>query len=162
MAKHKVTHEELIEATQRGQVAALMEPRALKAWYDQGTKRIVIELNNHSIFSFLPKFAQGLQEASDKELSEVELWPTGDALHWESLDADLGVINLLEGRFGSRQWMENLHKLWGIPIGIWQDPQRAMSELARMGGSVSSELKAKTSRENGKKGGRPKVKKKTA
>lgn len=162
MGKYKVTEQELLEAAQRGKIAALLEPRAVKARYDKNTKQVVIELNNRCTFSFPVELGQGLQNASDKELSEIELWPTGDALHWESLDADLGVLNLLEGRLGSRKWMENLHEICGIPIGIWPDSQRAMSELGRIGGSVSSEVKAKTSRENGKKGGRPKMREKTA
>jgi hypothetical protein len=67
-------------------------------------------------------------------LAEVEVTPIGFGLHWEKLDADLGVPHLVMGIFGSKAWMR---------------------ELARRGGSVTSAAKARASRENGKKGGRP-------
>jgi hypothetical protein len=57
-------------------------------------------------------------------------------LHWPLLDADLYVPSLIEGAFGSRRWMQQIGKL---------------------GGSSRSSVKAKSSRENGKRGGRPKV-----
>ena len=54
---------------------------------------------------------------------------------WEELDSHLSVPGLVAGTFGTKRWM---------------------SELGRKGGSVRSEAKAKSSRENGKLGGRPK------
>jgi Protein of unknown function (DUF2442) len=32
---------------------------------------------------------QGLANGTPEQLAEVEIMPTGSALHWESLDADL-------------------------------------------------------------------------
>ena len=52
-------------------------------------------------------------------------------------DADLYVPGLIEGAFGSRRWMQQIGKL---------------------GGSSRSTVKAEASRENGKRGGRPKEK----
>ena len=51
------------------------------------------------------------------------------------LDADLYVPGLIEGTFGSNRWMQQIGKL---------------------GGLSRSAIKAKASRENGKRGGRPK------
>jgi hypothetical protein len=39
--------------------------------------------------------------------------PTGSALHWESLDADLGVAQLVPGLFGSKSWMTELGRHGG-------------------------------------------------
>ena len=152
------TQEELAEARKKGEQSLRSEPRATKAWYKSDTREIVLELNNRCTFSFFVDFAQGLKDASDDDLKEVELMPRGSALHWEKLDADLGVTNLLHGRLGSKKWMEELHKEHGIPMGIWLDTQEAMSELGRMGGSVRSTVKTLAVRENGKKGGRPRSK----
>jgi hypothetical protein len=77
---------------------------------------------------------QGLENATPKQLAEVEVTPSGYGLHWESLDVDLGVPELVAGLFGSKAWM---------------------SELGRQGGKSKSAAKAQASRDNGKSGGRP-------
>jgi hypothetical protein len=68
---------------------------------------------------------------------KIEISPNGMGLHWPQLDADLYVPALIEGAFGSRRWMQHIGEL---------------------GGSARSAAKAKASRENGTRGGRPKHK----
>jgi hypothetical protein len=75
-----------------------------------------------------------LEDATPRQLAEVEVTPSGYGLHWESLDVDLGVPELVAGLFGSKAWM---------------------SELGRQGGKSKSAAKAQASRDNGKSGGRP-------
>jgi hypothetical protein len=96
------------------QVANVTEPRAVKATYDIKAQVIAIQLQSGATFTFPPGIAQGLVDATPEELAEVEITPMGDALHWESLDADLSVPDLLQGRFGSRQWMAKLHQSRGL------------------------------------------------
>jgi hypothetical protein len=67
-------------------------------------------------------------------LKVIEISPAGWGLHFPKLDADVYVPALFEGIYGSKAWMK---------------------QLASRAGSVKSEAKAATSRENGKKGGRP-------
>jgi hypothetical protein len=92
------------------QVANITEPRAVKASYDVEAQVISIQLQSGATFTFPPGIAQGLADATPEELAEVEITPMGDALHWERLDADLSVPDLLQGRFGSEQWMANVYK----------------------------------------------------
>lgn len=122
------------EAQIRGARAARTEPRAARARYDHETGRIVIDLTNGCQFAFPTEIAQGLRGADPDLLAEVEVFPTGSGLHWEKLDADLGVVELLSGIFGSKVWMR---------------------ESGRRGGAVKSAAKARAARENGKLGGRP-------
>jgi len=68
----------------------------------------------------------------------VEITPLGTARHWEALDADLAVAELAAGIFGSKHWM---------------------SELAGFAGSRTSVHKENSSRENGKRAGRPRPQK---
>ena len=110
------------------------EPRARAAHYDRATKRIVIELTNGCEFAFPARMGQGLQNATDDQLAAVEVVAQGSGLEWEEIGAGLWVPGLLSGLFGSKAWMR---------------------ELGRAGGKVQSEAKARASRENGKKGGRP-------
>ena len=125
---------QLPAARERARIADETEPRAVSAWYDEPSARIFMELKNGCLFAFPAEMGQGLRGASAKQLAEVEILPGGEALHWEELDADLGVPGLVAGVFGSKAWMR---------------------VLGRAGGSVQCEAKARASRENGKKGGRP-------
>ncbi|WP_333106942.1 DUF2442 domain-containing protein, partial [Microcoleus sp. S13_D1] len=65
---------------------------------------IVIELKNGAIFCFPPKLAQGLEGASPEQLADVWLPPSGSSVHWESLDVDFGIPELLAGIFGTKSW----------------------------------------------------------
>jgi hypothetical protein len=125
-------------ATKAGEANLATQPRAAKAHYDPRKARLVVELTNGVILMLPPKLLQGLKGATTAQLSEVELSPMGTGLHWEALDADFGVAELAAGIFGSKTWM---------------------SELARRVGSKTSARKASGSRENGKRGGRPRLQK---
>ena len=124
----------LRRANKAGQRRMSGQPRAVSARYDARKARLVIELTNGAIMMLPPRLLQGLQSASPSQLAKVQLTPFGFGLHWESLDADLSVAGLVAGLFGSKAWM---------------------SELARHAGSRTSARKSATSRENGKRGGRP-------
>jgi Protein of unknown function (DUF2442) len=125
---------EIDRARASGTALAETEPRAVRAWYAADSERVFIELTNGVIMGFPYQLLQGLANGTPAQLTEVEIMPTGSALHWESLDADLGVAQLVSGLFGTKAWM---------------------TELGRHGGRSKSEAKAQASRDNGKRGGRP-------
>lgn len=104
--------EQFNQAQEAAQAANLIEPRAVAAFYDETSNLVVIRLRSGSIFSFPPDIAQGLAGASTKDLVFIQITPSGDALHWENLDADLSVPDLLMGIFGSKKWMAKLQKQW--------------------------------------------------
>jgi hypothetical protein len=85
-----------------GQTLDETEPRAIKAWYAADTDRIFIELNTEIIMGFPSQRLQGLKDVTPRQLAEVEVMPSGYGLHWESLDVDLGVPELVAGLFGSK------------------------------------------------------------
>jgi hypothetical protein len=121
-------------AVERGRERTETEPSAERAYYDERNDRVIVELDNECVFMFPPDRAQGLRGATARDLSEIEVMPTGYALRWPRLDADFTVAGLLAGVFGTKAWM---------------------SELGREGGSATSEAKAAAARGSGRKGGRP-------
>ncbi len=122
-------------AKKRGKLERATQLYAVKANYDHKRRQIVIELANGSSFSFPPKLAEGLARKSAESLAVIEISPMGTGLYWPKLNVDLTIEGLLSGIFGGKEWMLRQH-------------------LAKAG-SVKSIAKAKSSRENGSKGGRP-------
>lgn len=118
-------------ALERGRIAQATEPRAISARYDMKSGRIIVELTSGATFAFPPALVEGLCDGTPEQLAEVEVQGMGFGLHWESLDEDYSVPGLMNGIFGTARWM------------------------AKRAGSATSEKKAASSRENGKKGGRP-------
>ncbi len=118
-------------ALERGRIARLHEPRAATARYDRERKRVVVELTNGCTFAFPPQLAQGLEKATADQLAQVEILGAGYGLHWEALDVDLAVPDLLAGLLGTKSYM------------------------AHRAGRAGSPAKAAAARANGAKGGRP-------
>ncbi|MEH6676429.1 DUF2442 domain-containing protein [Phenylobacterium sp.] len=132
-----ITDADRIAAEARLQDDLHGQPKAVSARYDRRVSRIVIGLDNGLELAFPPRLAEGLGAATPAELSEIEISPLGDGLHWPRIDVDLHVPGLLNGIFGSKTWMART--------------------LGAAGGRARSAQKARAARENGRKGGRPKT-----
>jgi hypothetical protein len=131
-----ITKESVQAATKRGQDRLAKIPAAHSVRFDTKRCLVVIALSNGCEFAFPPSLAEGLAGAPKTKLSKIEISASGLGLHWPLLDADLYVPSLIEGHFGSRQWMQ---------------------QIGKKGGTVRSVAKAKAARANGQKGGRPRV-----
>jgi len=112
----------------------LVQPWAVKAWYDAPANLVMVQMRNGCVFGFPPREGQGLENATPEQLAKVSIEPSGgEAVHWEELDADISVPGVLFRLLNVRGW------------------------YARWMGSATSEAKAAAARENGKKGGRPRT-----
>jgi hypothetical protein len=129
----ELTDAEVAAALARGRAATAGEPRAVRAHYDAGSDRVVVELTNGCTFAFPARLAQGLETATADALAAVEVLPGGYGLHWEALDVDLSLPGLMAGLFGTR------------------------AHMARLAGRAMSPAKAAAARANGAKGGRPRT-----
>jgi hypothetical protein len=132
-----ITREQLKRANARGAAATARGPIAHAARYDSRRGLIVITLEGGCEFAFPARLAEGLADMPRSKLAKIQVSPNGLGLHWPLLDADLYVPSLIEGAFGSRRWME---------------------QIGKIGGSSRSSIKTQASRENGKRGGRPREK----
>ena len=71
--------------------------RALRAWASGRT--IFVELTDGRQIGFPADRFRLLRNASDEELKTVELRLNGASLRWETLDEDITVKGIVEGRF---------------------------------------------------------------
>ena len=129
-----ITELELEQAEKR--MSALREAgHVVSARYDCRRSRVVVALNTGVELAFPTRLAEGLADASPDTLADIEISPAGLGVHWPKLDADLYVPALLQGVFGSKNWMAR--------------------QLGAQGGRSRTAAKIAPSRENGRKGGRP-------
>jgi hypothetical protein len=129
------------EATKRGKATLAKLPKALAVRFDPRSHRLVLDLENGSTLIVPTTLIQGLENANDTDISNVELVLKGSQLHWKELDVQIHVKSLLDGIFGTRVWMDHLRDHY--------------SAIGSKGGAAKSASKTAASRENGKKGGRP-------
>jgi hypothetical protein len=130
-----ITRQEFKEANARAKALQASTPAATSAYYDRKSRNIIVKLSTGIGIFFSPQDAQGLEEGTPAQLSEIEITPSGFGLHFPKLDADLYVPSLLEGILGSRKWMA--------------------ARLGAAGGASRSKPKAAAARANGALGGRP-------
>ncbi|KQX34312.1 hypothetical protein ASD04_16875 [Devosia sp. Root436] len=119
-------------ATRRGEGERANMPVPAAVRFDERTARLIVEFTNGAALLVPARALQGLEDATDAELAEVELaGETG--LHWPSRDIDFTIAGLMQGIFGTAQFMAGQRK----------------------GGQSRSAAKVAASRANGAKGGRP-------
>lgn len=112
------------------------DPRVVRVHYEPSGDLVSLFLADGLRISIPRKQLQGLEHASQTQLSNIEIIGNGTGLHWPLLDVDHYVPGLLARRFGTKLWM---------------------NEIGRRGGLVKSPAKAKAARRNGMKGGRPRI-----
>ena len=108
--------------------------QAVDAAYREDSDMIIVGLSS-GVHLLIPRHVlQGLETATPKQLQNVHIVGASSGLSWPDLNVDHYIPGLIAGIFGSRNWM---------------------SELARRAGSIKSDRKTASARENGRKGGRP-------
>lgn len=121
-------------AVERGKRAWAAGQYAEAAWYDPTTARLMLTLSNGVLVGIPIAGITYLKDATPAQLQAVELTPTGSGVSWRALDVDLGVPGLIRDAFGTQVFAR---------------------ALGQMGGRATSPAKARSSKVNGAKGGRP-------
>jgi hypothetical protein len=126
-------------AREAGQARQQIGPLASRVRYNHRERALMIYLNTGYAVMIPVRLLQGLADAEPEQLRQVTLSPSRMGIHFTALDADFTLDGLLEGIYGTERWMQSL------------------KVAAAKGGSARTEAKRIAARENGKKGGRPKV-----
>jgi hypothetical protein len=128
-------------ASRAGRLAAITEPRAARVAYRAQNRALRIELTNGATITLPVRLIPSLKGVRPKILRAVEILGRGSGLHWERLDLDLSVPGLVSSVFAGTAWL---------------------AELGRHGGRRTSAAKTLAARRNGRKGGRPRLRRDTA
>lgn len=92
--------EQFERARDAGIEANRLEPRAIAARYDSERKEIVVELKEAGMFKFAACRVPAFRGAADDDLEQIEVSPSGEGLHWEKLNEDLSLPELIKGNYG--------------------------------------------------------------
>ncbi len=133
-----ITEAEYQAALERGRASRARGPTAVRASYDEERDALIVELLDGFIFGVPVSRIPELRDMPRDRVERVWVAPSGVLLLWDDPEADVSTIELLQIAFSSKTWLR---------------------ELARAAGRVRSEAKARASRENGAKGGRPRKQK---
>ena len=128
--------DEAIEAARKRAQRYDPGPLVKEAKYLERRDVFALKFDN-GVETIIPRrLLQGLADfkAGDACLSHIVILAGGEAIEWPEPDIAFSVAGLLSGSYGGRAWMR---------------------EMQQKGGRVRSERKAESSRENGRKGGRP-------
>jgi hypothetical protein len=69
-----------------------------KAWFENGM--ICLTLSDKKEIRFPIYLNEKFRNATDEQISNIEIICGGTGLHWADLDEDLSVTGIMEGRFG--------------------------------------------------------------
>ncbi len=130
---------QVAEATRRGEEQLRTQPWAVSVKYDRRTHRLVTQLNNGTILSIPVGLVPELSGLSEKGLANVAVLPPGFYLDWPQSDIQVSIAWLL--------------------TGMYANPTVTPS-TGQQRGSTNSKTPA-SSRANGIKGGRPRIKRKS-
>ncbi|MGC2032785.1 MAG: DUF2442 domain-containing protein [Steroidobacteraceae bacterium] len=132
----QISDAEYAAALAAGRIEAEIEIRAQAVRYVPERDAIEIVTNHNAGFLIPRQWIGALQDVPTEELGKLEVWPDGSAIELE--DIQISVHGLLTAI---------------LPAML---PSRSVAAIfASRGGQATSRAKRKSSRANGRKGGRP-------
>lgn len=134
MSGNRITDEDLTRAVAAGRQRMATEFRASAVRYDAGRDAVELTMVDGWGLVFLRSAVAELAAVPFDDMGKLEISPVGTGLLLDDRDIHINVHGLVTG---------------------FISPHLMASTLGRKGGSTSSAAKTRSSRENGKKGGRP-------
>ena len=141
----RISDAEYAAALAAGRIEAETEIRAQAVRYVPERDAIEIVTNRNAGFLIPRQWIGALKDVPTDEFSKLEVWPDGSAIELEYRDIQISVHGLLTAI---------------LPAML--PSQSVAAVFASRGGQATSRAKRKSSRANGRKGGRPRKKTSTA
>jgi hypothetical protein len=137
MARARLTDAEIATQLRRATKHKVpYEVRATKASYLPKSRAIQVTLPSGVVVTVPVTLLRALKGVGEDVLADVHVSPGGWGVCWDQADVQYEVGGILA-------------------LAGWPHPAAAMRELGRIGGSTKSPARARASRANGVKGGRP-------
>lgn len=108
LTKEQVREAQIEKAIAAGKASTESQSLAVSGYFDTNSQKIVIEFESGAEYRFPARLAQGLENASVSELSNLEISPSGMGIHWPAIDVGFSIPHLLEGIYGTKQWMSSI------------------------------------------------------
>jgi hypothetical protein len=137
----RISDAEYAAALAAGRIEAETEIRAQAVRYIPERDAIEIVTSRNAGFLIPRQWIGALQDVPIDELNKLEVWPDGSAIELEDRDIQISVHGLLTAI---------------LPAML--PSQSVAAVFASRGGQATSRAKRKSSRANGRKGGRPRKK----
>jgi hypothetical protein len=137
----QISDAEYAAALAAGRIEAETEIRAQAVRYVPERDAIEIVTSRNAGFLIPRQWIGALQDVPTGELVKLEVWPDGSAIELEDRDIQISVHGLLTAI---------------LPAML--PSQSVAAVFASRGGQATSRAKRKSSRANGRKGGRPRKK----
>jgi hypothetical protein len=84
-------------------------PRAISAAYDRSVDVIILHMDNGRRLVIPREDLQGLENATEEQVAHIEIFGGLDVA-WPQLDLDHYLPALMEGIYGSDEWMQTLKR----------------------------------------------------
>jgi len=84
-------------------------PRAISAAYDRALDVIILKIDSGRRLVIPREDLQGLENATEEQIAHIEIFGGLD-IAWPQLDLDHYLPALMEGIYGSDQWMQRLQR----------------------------------------------------
>lgn len=108
LAKEQVRETQIEKAIAAGKADETSQNIDVAGYYDAASQKVVIELASGAEYRFSVRLGKGLENASKTELSNIEISPLGLGIHCPAIDIGFSIPHLIEGIYGSKQWMSSL------------------------------------------------------
>jgi hypothetical protein len=127
----EITERQMREAEERMSKHVAENPVAISATFNSQDGRVAIELSNGASFAIPARIIQGLENASDNDLTTIEITASGMGLYFPAVDADILVAPLLAGVLGTRSFMaQRLGRAGGPAAAFPKRPRRGRTARA--------------------------------
>jgi hypothetical protein len=101
--------QDFIKAKELGKKELAELPKIIKLSLDKQNRRLVFDLTNSVTLIVPADLLQGLQNASENDLTAVEFWDEGLMVYWKNLDVAFQTASLLLGIFGTKRWLSEIN-----------------------------------------------------